>query len=148
MITRGKSIELSMETPPVLIIEAGWCSVLHQSTENFTIGKLIDPAIASNAAGLLPRSLFSKALDKAMYPIKSKNKINIEVNRASQTHHVPHIGFPQIEPVKRVSKENKAPTGAIARDKISASGCLQTIKNNEQIASNKYENIESQALGT
>ena len=56
-----------MATPPVLIIEAGWWSVLHQSTENLTIGKLIDPAIASNAAGLLPRSFFSKAFDKVWH---------------------------------------------------------------------------------
>ena len=76
------------------------------------------------------------------------NNINIEVSLASQTHHVPHIGLPQIEPVTRVSRANKAPTGAMDLDKISARGCLQIMKKIEQTASKRYENRASQALGT
>ena len=37
-----------------------------------------------------------------------------EVSRASQTHHVPHIGFPQREPVTRAMKVKAAPMGALA----------------------------------
>ena len=76
------------------------------------------------------------------------NNINIEVSLASQTHHVPHIGLPQIEPVTRVSRANKAPTGAMDLDNISARGCLQIMKKIEQTASKRYENSASQALGT
>ena len=71
-----------------------------------------------------------------------------DVKRASQTHQVPHIGLPHIEPVNSVSSANTAPIGAIDLDKMSASGCLQTIKKKEHKASKKYENKESHALGT
>ena len=50
----------------------------------------------------------------------------MEVNLASHTHQVPHIGLPHNEPVIKVNKENKAPIGAIERDIISAKGCFQT----------------------
>lgn len=66
IIMSGTNIESSIEIPPVLIIEAGWWRVFHQSTENFTIGKFIEPAIARSAAGRLPLSFFSNAFDKAM----------------------------------------------------------------------------------
>jgi len=71
-----------------------------------------------------------------------------DVNLASQTHQVPHIGLPHIEPVNSVSSANTAPIGAIDLDKMSASGCLQTIKKKEHKASKRYENKESHALGT
>ena len=35
-----------MAGPPARSSEAGWCSVFHQSTENFTIGRLIRPTRA------------------------------------------------------------------------------------------------------
>ena len=56
-----------------------------------------------------------------------KNRISIEVRRASQTHHAPHIGFPQSAPVTSVKNEKTAPTGAMARAATSARGCRQTI---------------------
>ena len=71
-----------------------------------------------------------------------------DVKRASQTHQVPHIGLPHIEPVNNVSNANTAPIGAMDLDKMSASGCLQTIKKKEHKASKRYENKESHALGT
>ena len=37
-----------------------------------------------------------------------------DVNLASQTHHVPHIGFPHREPVNKQINVNVAPMGAIA----------------------------------
>ena len=49
-----------------------------------------------------------------------------EVSRASHTHHVPHIGLPQSEPVTRQMKVNPAPSGAAAFCAASASGWRQT----------------------
>ena len=43
-----------------LLIDAGWCSVFHQSTENFTIGKLIDPRRTNIAEIFSLTILFSK----------------------------------------------------------------------------------------
>ena len=53
-----------------------------------------------------------------------------------------------MEPVNSVSSANTAPIGAMDLDKMSASGCLQTIKKKEHKASKSYENKESHALGT
>jgi len=39
-------------------------------------------------------------------------KINIEVILASQAHHVPHVGLPQIDPVTRAIILNNNPEGA------------------------------------
>ena len=36
------------------------------------------------------------------------NNINSDVNLASQTHQVPHIGFPQIDPVTKARKVKRA----------------------------------------
>ena len=38
--------------------------------------------------------------------------MSVEVRRASQTHHVPQVGLPQIEPVVRTSKTKLIPIGA------------------------------------
>ena len=38
----GAIMELSMDGASILEIVAGWCSVFHQSTENLTMGTLID----------------------------------------------------------------------------------------------------------
>ena len=40
------------------------------------------------------------------------HNINIEVILASQAHHVPHVGLPQIEPVTKAIKLNIKPEGA------------------------------------
>ena len=42
------------------------------------------------------------------------------MSRASQTHHAPHIGFPQSDPVTRARKVNDAPMGAQATATASA----------------------------
>ena len=51
------------------------------------------------------------------------NKINIDVNLASQTHHVPHIGFPHKEPVTRQIRVKTAPIGATDLAYINATRC-------------------------
>ena len=53
------------------------------------------------------------------------NKINSEVKRASHTHQVPHMGFPQSEPVTRAMTVNEAPIGAVARAATWASAWRQ-----------------------
>ena len=40
------------------------------------------------------------------------HKTNIEVILASQAHHVPHVGFPQIDPVTSAIILNTKPEGA------------------------------------
>ena len=47
------------------------------------------------------------------------NNINSDVNLASQTHQVPHIGFPQIDPVTKARKVKRAPVLAEEIDKTS-----------------------------
>ena len=55
-----------------------------------------------------------------------KSKINSDVNLASQTHQVPQVGFPHIEPVKSVARVKQAPIGAHERAMISDNLCLYT----------------------
>ena len=62
-VNNGQSIDVSIEIPPDRIILAGWCSVFHQSTENFTIGKFTHPMSARMAAGRAPLSVLSNAFD-------------------------------------------------------------------------------------
>ena len=134
MKTKGISIDVSIEIPPDLNIEAGWCKVFHHSTENFIIGIFIAPIIASIDAGREPLSEYSKELDKDIKPIKKRNKISIDVNLASHTHQTPQIGLPHIAPVIRVRKANIAPTGAIDLDIRSAKGWRQTRKKKQETA--------------
>ena len=58
------------------------------------------------------------------YIIKS---IATEVKRASHTHHVPHIGFPQRDPVIKQIMVKVAPIGAIAELTIKLNGVLKAI---------------------
>ena len=60
-----------------------------------------------------------------MMPRYISIRTNTEVSRASQTHHVPHIGRPQREPVIRQISVKAAPMGAAARIETSASGWRQ-----------------------
>ena len=45
----GINIEECIVVLDIKFTEAGWCKVDHQSTENFTIGTLIEPNIAIKA---------------------------------------------------------------------------------------------------
>ena len=49
-----------------------------------------------------------------MKPKYRNSRINSEVRRASQTHHVPHVGLPHSAPVHSARKVNIAPVGATA----------------------------------
>ena len=65
---RGNNIEEWIEDPEIPI-EAGWCSVVHQSTENLIIGKLIKPKIDIKEVILETLFLLSKILHDIIYKI-------------------------------------------------------------------------------
>ena len=52
-------------------------------------------------------------------------RINTDVSLASQTHHVPHIGFPHSDPVTKAKKVKVAPMGAVDLAIENAIGCFQ-----------------------
>tara|TARA_B100001564_G_C20655073_1_gene678761 strand:+ start:1357 stop:1638 length:282 start_codon:yes stop_codon:yes gene_type:complete len=83
-----------------------------------------------------------------MRPIYKNKSTSSEVNLASQTHHVPHVGLPQIEPVNSVARVKHAPIGAHALDIINVRVCLKTIEKTLQIAITEYIMIENHAHGT
>ena len=60
-----------------------------------------------------------------MKPMYKKNKIKTEVNLASQTHQVPHIGFPHSDPVTKAKKVKVAPIGAVDLAIENAIACFQ-----------------------
>ena len=107
-----------------LLILAGWCRVFHQSTENFIIGRLIELTIIKIAVIFSPTSKFEKDLLKKIIIKYIINKTATDVSLASQTHHVPHIGFPQRDPVNKQINVNVAPIGATAELIIKPKGIL------------------------
>ena len=111
-----------MVGPSSLNTDAGWWSVFHQSTENLMIGMLIAPTSVMIAAARAERAGSSSARVSAISPSYMMNSTKTEVRRASHTHHVPHIGLPQIEPVRSASAVKVAPIGAAALSATSASG--------------------------
>ena len=115
----------SMDGADSLLILAGWCKVFHQSTENFIIGRLIEPTMIKIAVIFSPtRILLNEFLSKIIIRYKI-NKIATEVNLASQTQNVPHIGLPQSEPVIRQIRVNVAPMGAMAALIVKLNGILK-----------------------
>ena len=124
IINKGLSMLGSIEGEESLLILAGWCNVFHQSTENLIIGKLIEPTITSIAVIFSPINIFEKEfLRKIIIKYKSRSMAT-EVNLASQTHQVPHIGLPHKEPVIRQIKVKVAPIGATAELTIKPKGIL------------------------
>src|SRR3546814_4107908 len=63
---------------------------------------------------------------RPMMPRYRNSRISSVVRRGSQSHQVPHIGLPQIEPVARVIRVKPAPIGAQAMARISHSLIRQT----------------------
>ena len=115
---------MSIEGPSRRAMLAGWCNVFHQSTENLMIGMFIKPIKARTAAALAPRSWESKACVSQICPRYKNNNIRTDVRRASQTHQVPHVGFPHKLPVARTIMVKPTPNGAADLQAISARGCL------------------------
>ena len=46
------------------------------------------------------------------YPTYTRKSTAVDVSRASQVHHTPHVGFPQIEPDAMVTPVNRTPISA------------------------------------
>ena len=59
MINRGNNIETCIDDFDKIFIEAGWCKVLHQSTEYLIIGIFTIPKIVMIEVILNTLSLFS-----------------------------------------------------------------------------------------
>ena len=75
-------------------------------------GMIATPTIAKIETALSALVLSSIVEWSPINAIYIKKSINVDVKRASHTHQVPHVGFPQIDPVKRVSKTKLIPIGA------------------------------------
>ena len=67
-MNNGNNIDECIEDPDK-VIEAGWWSVVHHSTENLIIGKFIKPKIDIAEVILFTLSLFWKTLQLKMYRI-------------------------------------------------------------------------------
>ncbi len=98
------------------------------------MGTLTAPTSARIAPMRAPRSGSSNARTSAAWPSQRKNSTSTEVSRASHTHHVPHIGLPQSEPVSRHRKVTAAPASDSSRAVRSASGCRQISDISERTA--------------
>ncbi len=72
----------------------------------------------------------------------------MDVSLASQTHQVPHVGLPQIEPVIRLINVNPAPIGAKALAMKKKIGIRDIRPKIEKPAANKYIPSAHQEAGT
>src|SRR5690606_16723898 len=124
------------------------CSVYHQSTEYLINGMFNEPISASSAQALSAVSRLGSAVCKAIIPTYKKNRISIKVMRASQSHQVPQVGLPQIEPVTNARKVKAAPKGAAAFNVIKQTLIRQTKPTRPQKAINKYTACAKNAEGT
>ena len=124
IIVKGIIKLRSIDGEENLLILAGWCKVFHQSTENFMIGRFIELTIIKIAVIFSPTSMFEKDFLKKMIIKYTTNRTATEVNLASQTHHVPHMGLPQRDPVNKQINVNVAPIGATAELTINPKGTL------------------------
>ena len=106
------------------------------------------PIIDKIEENLSPFVKSLKDFEKIIYPKKKKKSIRTEVNLASQTHQVPHIGFPQADPVTKQIAVNVNPIGAAAFERQNAVTCPYTKPKKLFTAKNTYIIILSQADGT
>ena len=110
-----------MEVLPETEIDAGLCSVYHQSTDFLIMGIFTTPIITNID---ISRSAFSK-LEKDPCRVKIPryiiNNINVEVILASHCHQVPHVGIPQIDPENKPINVIIAQIGAADLIKYAAS---------------------------
>src|ERR1019366_4515195 len=102
--TKPISIVQSMEPctlscPVEVNTEAPWCKVFHHTTEKWMMGTLIAVRIAKTALRRARRAGSSLARRSARYARAKTPRIAVEVSRASQAHHTPQVGRPQIDPV-------------------------------------------------
>src|ERR1019366_8989648 len=74
---------------------------------------------------------------RARYPSSRRRRRAVEVSRASQAHHTPHAGRPQIDPVTQVRAENTAPTSTEAAASLS--------QKNERVRGHRYRRLPASA---
>ena len=86
--------------------------MFHQSTENFIIGRFIEQTITKIDVIFSLTSGFENDFFKKIIIKYINNKTATDVNLASQTHQVPHIGLPHKDPVIKHISVNVAPIGA------------------------------------
>ena len=84
----------------------------------------VEATIIKIAVIFSPTSMFVKDFLKKMIIKYTTNRTATEVNLASQTHHVPHMGLPQRDPVNNQINVNVAPIGATAELTINPKGTL------------------------
>ena len=84
----------------------------------------IEPTIIKTAVIFSPTSKFENECLKNIIIRYVRKRIKTDVNLASQTHQVPHIGFPHNDPVIRQIKVKTAPIGATAVLTINQKGIL------------------------
>jgi len=145
---RGFSILGSIEGEESLLMLAGWCRVFHQSTENLIIGRLIDPTITKTAVIFSATLILVNEFFKKIIIKYKNNSIATDVSLASQTHQVPHIGFPQKDPVIRHINVKVAPIGATAEVTMKPKGILKARPATLYKVMIKKVNSASQADGT
>ena len=144
----GYSIVGSIDGLFVSVIEAGWCKVLHQSTDFLIIGIFTKPIKTSTDINLSAFSKLVKELCKDINPRYIINKIKVDVIRASHCHHVPHVGIPHIEPDIKAIKVTNAPTGAIDLIIYAANLTFQIKKIPAAIAITIYKLWDRNEAGT
>ena len=130
----GYNITGSIAGLLVIVIDADWWSVDHQSTDFFIIGIFTTPIKTSTEKNLSAFSLFSKDACKEIKPRYIINKISVEVIRASHCHQVPQVGIPQMDPENSAKKVTIAPIGAIDLETYAANLSFQIRKTAEVIA--------------
>src|SRR5690606_18081232 len=126
MISSGSHISIGIAALPVTVEVAGWCRLVHQSTEYLMIGMFTTPTTASSAVALAALSRLLIAWLRAITPEHRNSRTSIEVRRASQTHHEPQVGLPQMAPVTSAITVIQAPIGAACCNATSASFIFQT----------------------
>src|ERR1700743_669622 len=78
------------------------------------MGTLTIPTTASTALARSARWVSSNEARSPMYPRYKNRSSSSEVRRGVQTHQVPHMGFPNNDPVASAAAVKEAPIGAQA----------------------------------
>lgn len=108
----------------------------------------ITPTIIKISAARAANTLSSNEAYNEITPRYKNSKTNSDVKRASHTHHVPHIGLPQVAPITRAIKVKTAPTGAIDAAIQSATLSFHIKPINAAQAIPIYATIDIEAEGT
>src|SRR2546426_12669939 len=87
------------------------------------------PQMPRTAAYLARIAGSGTALRSSKYPTYRRKRNSVKVRRASQVHHVPQIGLPQMGPVVSTMAQKMVPTSADEAAKRSSRGALVEREN-------------------